>query len=325
MATGKLPNEVLDRLLKNNIKTKRDEVLVGAQVGLDTAQLDLGDNICVISTDPITGASENIGSLAIDISVNDVSTAGADAIGALVTILAPVGATVEEIDKIMKQASTRAKALNVQIIGGHTEITDAVNRFVLSTTVIGKVSKEAIIKHNSVEYGDYIYISKYIGLEGTSILAHDKKEKLVDILSREEFDEAIKLNELISVKNDGMVAVQSEVHYMHDITEGGVLGALYEAYTGINKGVLVDKDCMPILNSTKKISEYFDINPYRLISSGSMLIIARPNTNIEKDFFDAGIKLTKIGEVKGDEPLILIDGKIEKIDPPTKDELYSVI
>src|SRR5699024_87620 len=154
MATGKLPNEVLDKLLKNNIKTNRKEVLVGAQVGMDTAQIDFGENVCVVSTDPITGASANIGSLAIDISVNDVSTSGADSIGVLVTILAPVGSTVDEIENIMKDASNRARDLNVQIIGGHTEITDAVNKFIVSTTVIGKINKKNIIKHKSVEFGD---------------------------------------------------------------------------------------------------------------------------------------------------------------------------
>lgn len=325
MATGKLPNEVLDKLLKNNIKTNRKEVLVGAQVGMDTAQIDFGENVCIVSTDPITGASANIGSLAIDISVNDVSTSGADSIGVLVTILAPVGSTVDEIENIMKDASNRARDLNVQIIGGHTEITDAVNKFIVSTTVIGKINKKNIIKHKSVEFGDYIYMTKYIGLEGTAILASDKKNQLKGTLSDKELKEAQNLFNSISVKKDGMTAIKSEVHYMHDVTEGGIYGAIYEAYQGINKGVEIIKEDIPVLDVTKKIAKYFDINPYRLISSGSMLIIARPNTNIENDFKLAGIKLTKIGEVKGDKPLIIENKEAKEIEPPTKDELYNAI
>lgn len=325
MATGKLPNEVLDKLLKNNIKTNRKEVLVGAQVGMDTAQIDFGENVCIVSTDPITGASANIGSLAIDISVNDVSTSGADSIGVLVTILAPVGSTVDEIENIMKDASNRARDLNLQIIGGHTEITDAVNKFIVSTTVIGKINKKNIIKHKSVEFGDYIYMTKYMGLEGTAILASDKKNQLKGTLSDKELKEAQNLFNSISVKKDGMTAIKSEVHYMHDVTEGGIYGAIYEAYQGINKGVEIIKEDIPVLDVTKKIAKYFDINPYRLISSGSMLIIARPNTNIENDFKLAGIKLTKIGEVKGDKPLIIENKEAKEIEPPTKDELYNAI
>ncbi|NMB09260.1 MAG: AIR synthase [Tissierellia bacterium] len=325
MATGKLPNEVLDKLLKNNIKTNRKEVLVGAQVGMDTAQIDFGENVCVVSTDPITGASANIGSLAIDISVNDVSTSGADSIGVLVTILAPVGSTVDEIENIMKDASNRARDLNVQIIGGHTEITDAVNKFIVSTTVIGKINKKNIIKHKSVEFGDYIYMTKYMGLEGTAILASDKKNQLKGTLSDKELKEAQNLFNSISVKKDGMTAIKSEVHYMHDVTEGGIYGAIYEAYQGIHKGVEIIKEDIPVLDVTKKIAKYFDINPYRLISSGSMLIIARSNTNIENDFKLAGIKLTKIGEVKGDKPLIIENKEAKEIEPPTKDELYNAI
>lgn len=325
MATGKLPNEVLDKLLKNNIKTNRKEVLVGAQVGMDTAQIDFGENVCIVSTDPITGASANIGSLAIDISVNDVSTSGADSIGVLVTILAPVGSTVDEIENIMKDASNRARDLNVQIIGGHTEITDAVNKFIVSTTVIGKINKKNIIKHKSVEFGDYIYMTKYMGLEGTAILASDKKNQLKGTLSDKELKEAQNLFNSISVKKDGMTAIKSEVHYMHDVTEGGIYGAIYEAYQGIHKGVEIIKEDIPVLDVTKKIAKYFDINPYRLISSGSMLIIARSNTNIENDFKLAGIKLTKIGEVKGDKPLIIENKEAKEIEPPTKDELYNAI
>lgn len=325
MATGKLPNEVLDKLLKNNIKTNRKEVLVGAQVGMDTAQIDFGENVCIVSTDPITGASANIGSLAIDISVNDVSTSGADSIGVLVTILAPVGSTVDEIENIMKDASNRARDLNLQIIGGHTEITDAVNKFIVSTTVIGKINKKNIIKHKSVEFGDYIYMTKYMGLEGTAILASDKKNQLKGTLSDKELKEAQNLFNSISVKKDGMTAIKSEVHYMHDVTEGGIYGAIYEAYQGINKGVEIIKEDIPVLDVTKKIAKYFDINPYRLISSGSMLIIARSNTNIENDFKLAGIKLTKIGEVKGDKPLIIENKEAKEIEPPTKDELYNAI
>lgn len=325
MATGKLPNEVLDKLLKNNIKTNRKEVLVGAQVGMDTAQIDFGENVCVVSTDPITGASANIGSLAIDISVNDVSTSGADSIGVLVTILAPLGSTVDEIENIMKDASNRARDLNVQIIGGHTEITDAVNKFIVSTTVIGKINKKNIIKHKSVEFGDYIYMTKYMGLEGTAILASDKKNQLKGTLSDKELKEAQNLFNSISVKKDGMTAIKSEVHYMHDVTEGGIYGAIYEAYQGIHKGVEIIKEDIPVLDVTKKIAKYFDINPYRLISSGSMLIIARSNTNIENDFKLAGIKLTKIGEVKGDKPLIIENKEAKEIEPPTKDELYNAI
>ena len=144
MEIGKLPNDVLEKIVLSNIKNKRKEVLVRAAVGEDNAIIDFGKELCVMSTDPITGATKGIGKLAVHISCNDVATSGAEPLGVLMTILAPPSTTEEDLGKIMKDAGEVAEELNIEIIGGHTEITDAVNRVVISTTVIGKQYREKL-------------------------------------------------------------------------------------------------------------------------------------------------------------------------------------
>lgn len=323
MATGKLENETLQDILQS-ISFHRKEVLVGAGVGLDTTQIDFGEKICVLSTDPITGAKENIGSLAVDISVNDTSTSGAENIGVLLTILAPEGTTPQDIREIMADASKRAEELEIEIIGGHTEITDAVNRFVLSSTSIGILDKKDQIPADKIQEGDSVYVSKYIGIEGTAILAHDKEEELKNVMTQEELDYAKGLLKWISVQDDAKYAKNKDLSYMHDVTEGGLLGAVYEAYQGIKKGIEIVCENVPVLEVTKKICDYFNIKPFRLISSGSMLIISSDGS-LEKKFEGSNINLTKIGVVKGDEPIIITDGVSERILPPYADELYKVI
>lgn len=323
MSTGKLANETLKEILQS-ISFHRKEVLVGAGVGLDTAQIDFGEKICVLSTDPITGAKDNIGSLAVDISVNDISTSGGDTVGVLLTILAPDGTTPQEIREIMTDASRRAKELEVEIVGGHTEITDAVNRFVLSSTAIGVLDKKDQIPGDKVKEGDNVYITKYAGIEGTSILAHDKEEELKEVLTEEEMEYAQSLLKLISVQEDARCAKNRDLSYMHDVTEGGLLGAVYEAHQGIGMGISIEYEKVPILEVTKKVCDHFNIKPLRLISSGSMLIVSSDD-NLCESFEGSGIKITKIGEVKGSEPIIITDGKAEKILPPYADELYKVI
>ncbi len=117
------------------------------------------------------------------------------------------------------------------------------------------------------------------------------------------------------------------MNYMHDITEGGVLGAVWEASAAIEKGIKIDKSLIPIEKSTLEITRVLDIDPYKLISSGSMLmIIADEKLNKLKNELEAeNIEFTIIGEVTESGALMEVDGEIIEIDPPGSDELYKVL
>src|SRR5699024_8425506 len=112
MEIGKLPNDVLEKIVFDNIKNKREEVLVRSAVGEDNAIMDFGKDVCVLSTDPITGTAKDIGYLAIHISCNDVASSGAEPIGVLMTIMAPPSTTEDDINNIMKEAGIAASELN---------------------------------------------------------------------------------------------------------------------------------------------------------------------------------------------------------------------
>ena len=101
MNIGKIPNDILEKLLYKNIGKKQPEILVGPGIGKDCGVIDFGDDVCVISTDPITGAVNKVGYLAIHISCNDVATTGTKPIGAMVTIIAPANTQLTEIQSIM--------------------------------------------------------------------------------------------------------------------------------------------------------------------------------------------------------------------------------
>lgn len=327
MEIGKLPNDLLEKIVFNNIKNKRKEVLLGAKVGEDNAIVDFGDEVCIMSTDPITGTTKNIGRLAIHISCNDVASSGAEPIGVLLTILAPPSITKEDIEDIMKEASEASVELNVEIMGGHTEITDAVNRVVISTTVIGKQSKDKMIDSKKVKAGDKIFVTKYIGIEGTSIIAEELEGYLKDKIDQVKIEEAKKMHSLISVAKEGVICGEIGVNYMHDITEGGILGAVWEAAKATDKGVIIYEDKIPIKDVTKEISDILNINPYRLISSGSMLIIAdKEKANVlESKLKEENIPVTAIGEVIEEGIMIQKKDGLESIDPPESDELYKAI
>ena len=327
MEIGKVPNDVLEKIVFSNIKNKRKEVLVDAGVGKDCAVIDYGEYACIVSTDPITGASKNLGSLAINVSCNDIASSGAEPIGALMTILIPPSATEEDLECIMRQAGEEAEKLNIEIVGGHTEVTDAVNKIIISTTVIGKQLTKDVIDPKNVNIGDKIIITKTAGIEGTAIIAHELYEKLEGKVSKELLEDAKALSEKISVLKEGLIGGKVGANYMHDITEGGVLGAIWEASCATGKGVLVHKDLIPVERATFEISKVLNIDPYRLISSGSMLMIISGENleTLSTELKNEDIDFAVIGEVVESGTKIVIDGERTNIDPPGGDELYKVV
>lgn len=327
MKIGKLPNDLLKSIVFSNINYKRDEVITRAGIGEDCAVLNLGNDLCVVSTDPITGASKNLGKLAVHISCNDVASNGAEPVGLLMTILAPEGTKKEDIELIMREAGETAEKLNVEIIGGHTEISSAVNRIVVSTTVIGRQAKENFASKDSIRTGDKILLTKYAGLEGTAIIAYELENELKDKVSYQVIEKAKKYMEMISVVKEGLLSSKIGALYMHDVTEGGVLGAIWEMSNAISKGVKIFKEKIPLTNETKSICEVLNIDPLKLISSGSMLIISpkeKADTLIS-ELISNNINVSLIGEIIEEGILIEDEGVIKEIFPPESDELYKVI
>ena len=327
MEIGKLPNDVLEKIIISNIKNKRKEVLVKAAVGEDNAIIDFGNEVCVMSTDPITGATKDIGKLAIHISCNDVASSGAEPIGVLLTILAPPSTTEEDIEKIMRDAGQASEEINIEIMGGHTEITDAVNRIIINTTVVGKQLKNKLPDYNEIEIGDKVLITKYAGIEGTSIIAKELEDILIDKIGKEKLKIAQNMDSMLSVVEEGKICGELEVNYMHDITEGGIFGAVWEATKAIGKGIKINKDLIPVKDITKEIMDILEIDTYRLISSGSMLIIAKEEKlkEIYEELDKMDIKISVIGEIIDEGVRLEKDGREFEIDPPDSDELYKAL
>lgn len=327
MEIGKLPNDVLEKIVLSNIKNKRKEVLVRAAVGEDSAIIDFSNDLCVISTDPITGATKGIGKLAIHISCNDVSTSGAEPIGVLLTILAPPNTTEKDIENIMKEAGEAAEEINVEIVGGHTEITDAVNRIVINTTVLGKQSREKLPNSKAIKTGDKVLITKYAAIEGTSIIAKELEEQLIEKIGKDKLEIAKNMDSMLSVVKEGIICGEIGVRYMHDITEGGVLGAVWEASKATGKGIKILEELIPVNDVTREIADLVGIDLFRLISSGSMLIIAEEEkvSIINEKLCEVGIKATVIGEIIEKGIIMEKNGQNYDIEPPTSDELYRAL
>lgn len=329
MKTGKLDSKLLEEMVFRHFKFKRPEVITGPGIGEDCALVDFGRYECVLSTDPITGAVADIGRLAIQVSCNDIASKGIEPLGILLACMLPEGTAVEEIDEIMRQAGETAEALGVMIIGGHTEITKAVNTPVIVSTALGRAAKGASQSASNMRPGDWILITKQGGLEGTGIIASDHEFRLKDFLTENEISEAKAMLDQVSVVKEGVIAGKIGTAGMHDITEGGILGSVWEMCEISGTGAEVWADQIPLAPVTKKICAHFGIDPLRLISSGSMMIIAHPEQKdaLLREIRSAGITITCIGRVtEASLGRVLISGNDRKpIEAPKSDELYKVV
>ncbi|HQI16155.1 MAG TPA: AIR synthase family protein [Bacillota bacterium] len=325
MKEGKIPPELLKSLVFSNIKIQNEEVILRPEIGEDCAAIDFGSHACVLSTDPITGAVKDAGALAIHISCNDVATSGVRPVGIMVTILAPPKTTEEDIKRVMEEAGEAASKLGVEIIGGHTEVTSAVNRIVISTTAVGKVQKDRIVRSSGAKTGDDVIMTKWAGLEGTSIIASDKGKELEAVLTPEEIESARSFIDNISVVEEGVAAGEFGASSMHDVTEGGILGAAWEIAESSGKGIDIYIDKIPVREVTKKICSFYGIDPYRLISSGSMLITAARGTELVRILEEKGIPAVIIGRITEAGRNIIRNGDISLLNPPDTDEIYKAL
>ncbi|MGI6621686.1 MAG: AIR synthase [Clostridiaceae bacterium] len=321
---GKIPNNILEKLLSEFSEPVRTEVLTKPGIGEDCAALDLSGDLCVVTTDPITGADDEIGTLGIHIALNDLASSGAEPVGLLITILAPANTELETIESLIKQIKEVSSVMKIDIIGGHTEVTDAVNRLVLSITAIGRTKKNSLITTNGAKPGDSIILTKYAAIEGTAILAWLFEKELTKEFGDEFVNSAKNLLRDISVVKEGIMAAQFGVSCMHDVTEGGVIGAAWEIGTASGYGFEIYRNRIPILEETRRICTFLSLDPLKLISSGSMLITTPNGEELIRIFNQNDIKASEIGRITFGRDFLLKDDDITiKITVPESDELYK--
>jgi hydrogenase maturation factor len=274
LRTGKLPPAVLQGLVLSNLGITRPDVLVHAGIGEDSSVIDFGDSVCVVSTDPITGAAANAGWLAVHISCNDVAANGAEPVGVLPTLLLAEGTTEEDVRRLVGEVNAAAAELGVEVLGGHTEVTPGLASTIISLTAIGRAAKSAYVTSAGVRPGHAILMSKSAGMEGTAIVASDLAAELGSVLDAEALQRARQLVKRISVVKEGLLAARNGASALHDATEGGVLGAVQEMAEASGVGLEIWRDAIPILPETRAICDHFLADPLRLISSGTMLMAA---------------------------------------------------
>ena len=332
MKIGKLSPEFLSELLKK-FTPKDDRVVLGAKLGEDAALIDFGDTYLVATSDPITFSSDYIGWYVVQINANDIAAMGAIPRWFIATLLLPEDSTESIINNLFNQLAEACDALNISLIGGHTEITHGINRPIVSGTMLGLVEKRKVVFTSGARPGDSIILTKQIAIEGTSIIAREFGSKLLDtgidpkVISKARnllFDPGI------SVVEEAILACESvKVHSMHDPTEGGIATGLSELATAAGIGLLINREEIPILTECKQFCDLLGIDPLGMLSSGSLLITVdyEDGRKLIDVFKHNGISASEIGTCTAtSEGLKLItDGCSSPLPIFEKDELARYI
>jgi len=331
LPSGKVPVRVLQNIVFKHLGIKRKEVLLGPSVGEDGAIIEVGNKALIISMDPITGALERIGWLAVNVNANDIATFGVHPSFFSSCIILPENTSEKTIETICKQMDSAARKLKIAIIGGHCETAPGITHPIIVGSAIAITGKNHYVTSGNAKLGNSLILTKGAGIEGTAILATDKQELLRKQFKASFIKKATNFFNQISVVKDAVSAFETGgVTAMHDPTEGGVAGGIHEIADASNVGVKIFEDKIPIQEETLEICRFFKIDPLQLISSGALLIAVKENfaNKIVETLEGQKIKAVIVGEfVKESEKRILVgeNGLEKPLVRPLSDHLWKAL
>jgi hydrogenase maturation factor len=321
-----LPPHLLRGLVLGRLGARRAETLVGATLGVDAAALALpADSAIVLTTDPITTATAGAGRLAVHVVCNDLAVMGAEPVGLLATLLFPAGVSTSEIEALSADIDATARALNVEVLGGHTEIAPGLSQPLVVMAGVGRADRHRLITAAGAKPGNALVLTKAAALEGTHILAADLSAKLASVPPHL-LQQARAFADELSVVPDARLALDLGVTAMHDPTEGGVIGALWELAEASGTGFRVAVADIPIRAATVAICSTLQVDPLRLIASGALLIACSDGPTMVRGLARSNIAAAVIGEVTATgRRLVHASGEIVEVEQLPRDEIYRIL
>ncbi len=332
---GKLPPEELVKYVLSKFTPSNPRVLVGALFGEDASVIELSqDEVLVVHPDPISGAVKYLGFLSVHIPANDVAVTGVRPSFLTMVIQLPEGTSYEVLNEITDQVREASRSLGIDVVGGHTEFVSGIDRPLITSTVFGIGRKDRVVRTSGARVGDYVVMTKWAGIEGTSVLATDFSSRLLDAgVSRKVIEEASKFIELVSVVKEALLLSERRLaNSMHDPTEGGIVAGVAEVAYASGVTVEVDIDSVPVNPVTREVCGALGVDPLKMLSSGSLLATV-PEGNLEEALRilrSEGIEAEVIGRVveRSGETLVKLfkEGRLikELAEPYVEDEVIKL-
>lgn len=325
LSLGKIPIETLNSTVLRYTGARSTRVATPAKPGVDFAALDTGHGYVIVSTDPVTGIAQGIGRYALKISANDVATSGNAPQFAESVILLPEGSSQSELRRIARDIHEAAKEGGIAIVGGHTEVTPGIRHAIVVVTAFSLA--ERFVSSSGARDGDSILMTKTAGIEGTSELARECRFPKGTV-SASALQGARRLIDRIDVTREAVAAFRTgSVHAMHDCTEGGVLGAVFEMSLSSGLGFAVEEEAIPLAPETVEICDALSVDPLRLIGSGSLLLAVEEGKEPEVERALGPLcEVSRIGRLGGRSRTVVgTDGSGRLMREAPQDELWRAL
>jgi len=333
---GKISPRLFDELISPHLGAKSDKILVGPQNGVDVGIVEIGGKAVSFTTDPVFIVPEygwgRAAWFAIHIIASDSVTSGLKPRFLAIDLNLPMEITAEQLEIMWKTMHRECVKLGISVITGHTgRYENCHYPMVGGATLVGVGNKDEYVTPRLARAGDKIIITKGPAIEATGIFAA-MFPKLIEREFGKDFSQKAKqIFYKMSVVDDAMTAVKvgvrdNGVTAMHDATECGIWGGLYEIAQAAGLGVRIEMESIVVEDCVPDICKYFGIDPYASISEGTLIISCREHKagDILKALHRKGIKASIVGEFT--EPrlgMVLVrGGKEEKLEHPIVDPFW---
>jgi len=302
---GKLPPEVFNEVIFPRVGSPDINLLVGPRHGFDAAVLKVGDKIMVVAEDPTFGVPSwgwrQFGWGVVNICASDVAVFGVRPKYMTICLLLPLQTPRSVLEEIWASIHDECVRLGITIVGGHTGVYGGIS-YPLNggCTVWGFAEEGKYVTPGGACVGDTLLITKGAAIEATAILALQYPKSLSRAYGSSFVKRAQDLYWQMSVVEDALTAFDAGgVTAMHDATEGGVFGGIYEIAEASNVGIRVYLEKIKVSEEARRICEFFRIDPYKAISEGTLVLTVRPDnvTEVINALGRRGIEAMAIGEV----------------------------
>ncbi len=330
--TGKIDPRILEEFF-GKLKSFDKRLIIGPRTGEDTAVIDNGDTYLLLKTDPITFTAERIGWYSIHINTNDIAVMGGIPRFFLATVLLPEGKTTKRlVTLIMSDLKKALESMRITLCGGHTEVTPGLERPIIAGSMIGEVPKDKLVRNDRIRAEDAIILAKGIAIEGTSIIATEKERELCALFPKSFIRRARNFiyHPGISILDAARIAARAApLSGMHDPTEGGLLGGVWETAHRQNLGFEIAAENVQVYDECGKLCDRYGLDPLRLIASGALIIAVKPRyaQTVIDALTEAGIPASHIGRYLPDPArrFVITGNTRKRVHPPFIDEITRVL
>ncbi len=333
---GKISPQIFDELILPRLGAKSNHVLVGPQHGIDVGIVEIGDKALSFTCDPVFIVPqygwERAAWFAIHIIASDSVTSGLKPKYLSIDLNLPMEMTREQLEIMWTVIHQQCEQMGISVITGHTARYDNCHYpMVGGATIIGTGELNEYVTPKFAKAGDKIIITKGPAIEASGIFATMFPGLLEEKFGSDFANKAEGIFYKMSVVEDAMTAItvgvrDNGVRSMHDATECGIWGGLYEVAQAAGLGVRIEKDEIVVEDHVLEICQLFDIDPYASISEGTLIISCREHQaeKVVDTLTKKGVRASIVGELTdAKKGMVLVeDGKEKSLLHPTVDPFW---